>query len=176
MSNQTQTEVVPGKEQAQKVCENTLRNLGYEVVKPQTVQQGIDFNIKKGTIQYSLFVAFAFTEPQSEKYFRIPIGSMEDESDHIFNMKADCIAFYQQKYEEGTIFQFKLDEMRNLLLPIVEKLKATKTFAFQANNAIEKKRIHACPREDGKGYILYIYLPIESVCKNLKNMKQHVGK
>ena len=60
MSSPVQVEV-PSNDQAQKVCENTLRSLGYEVIKPQVVQKGIDFNIKKGTVQYSLVVAFAFT-------------------------------------------------------------------------------------------------------------------
>lgn len=175
MSSPVQVEV-PSNDQAQKVCENTLRSLGYEVIKPQVVQKGIDFNIKKGTVQYSLVVAFAFNEPQSENYFRIPIGAMDADADHIFNMKADCIAFYQQKYEGGSIFQFKLEEMRNLLSPMVQKLKAANVFAFHTHNAIEKKRVHACPSDDGKGYIMYIYLPIDAVCKNLKHVKQRAGK
>lgn len=161
-------------EKAQKVCEQTLKSLGYEVLKPSASQQGVDFTIKKGTNSYSLFVTFA--DAQSETHFRIPVGSLEAEADHIFNSKADCIAFYQMKHDGGTIFQFKLESLRELIKPLVARLKENKAFAFHAHNAIAMKRIHAAAREDGVGYVMYVYLPIEAVCKNLKNTKQRVGK
>jgi len=167
-------EAVIEAEKAQQVTSATLKSLGYEVVKPTDSKQGVDFNIKKGTVQYSLAVAFA--GPQSETHFRIPVGSIDAKIDNIFTMEAQCIAFYQEKYEGGTIFTCNIQDLRNITLQLVKKLKENKAFSFYAHNALEKKRLHASYREDVKGYVIYVYLPIEAVCKNIKMNKQRVGK
>lgn len=153
---------------AHRICADTLRALGYEIGENEG-----NITVKKGTIQYSLSVTYA--EPQSETHFRIPVGVLNDDTKTIFSMKADCIAFYQERYDGGTMFQFKLDGLRQIVEPIVKRLKEEMKIAFYAHNAIQQKRIHACHRPETDGYVMYLYLPIEFVCKQLKYSKQRVG-
>lgn len=159
-------------ENAKKICSDTLKSLGFEVKASET--EKYDYVIRKNDVQYKLSVVYA--EPQSAEYFRIPIGEKDTGSLHIFNMQADCIAFYQAEYDGGSIIQFRLDALKKYVQPIVVKLRESLKPAFAAHNAIEMKRVHYSYRADKDGYDLYLYLPIEMVCKSLKHTKQQVGK
>lgn len=157
---------------ARRVCSETLKGLGYEVKDAANSGSGVDLIIAKGEMKYTLGLSFAGEE--SATHFRIPVGTIDTDQPSIFKMEADCIGFYQKAI--NTIYQFKLDGLRDLLLPVVTKLKADMKINFYAQNAIANKRLHVSYCAEDRSYFIYLYLPIEALCKQLKHTKQNISK
>jgi hypothetical protein len=154
------------------ICKDTLVRLGYEV-RP-TTDQGVDFKIKKDNVEYSLCVTYA--DPESARYFRIPVGNKDIENNHIYNIKSDCIAFYQKDFEGGTIFQFKLQDLRNFITPIVKELKQKMHIRFYAENAINEKALHIDFFGKNGAIDIYIYIPIDFLTKQMKFSRQTINR
>lgn len=143
-----------------------LSKLGYEVE-----PQGNKLYLNRSNRTYKMVVV----EADNNGYIYLMVDNISKKDNTFFNSDAQCICIKQNTDEGQDLIIFRLDHVHDLIKPIIKQKHQDKKFAFHETTQ-DVDKMHVRYDYDFDGYDIYMFIPVNYLCNNLKHKREKIGK